>query len=119
MILEQRHCPWVDPDTDITSWILLILKHNTMYPEDQWTHAYTDGSSTEATREEGGGVYIGYNDGKAHITIKSTNFKTEAEALQKAAIEIRDNYRYPEPSPTWSSSQMLSLSSTHFFFLIR
>ena len=70
---------------------------NAKYPEDQWTHAYTDGSAEEATRDRGGGVYIMYNDGQAHITTatgkNSANFKAKAEALQKAAVEIRDNLR--------------------------
>ena len=68
---------------------------NTKYPEDPWTRAYTDGCAAEATRDGVGGVCIRYNDGKAHITIAtgkySTNFK--AEALKKAAIEIKDNHR--------------------------
>ena len=57
------------------------------YPEDQWTHTYTDGSAAGATRDWGGGLYIRYNDGTAQITIAtrkySTNFKAEAEALKK------------------------------------
>ena len=58
------------------------------YPEEQWTHSYTDGSAAEATRDGGGGVYIRYNDVTAQITIAtgkySTNFKAEAEALKKS-----------------------------------
>ena len=80
---------------------------NIKYPEDQWTHANTGGSAVEATRDGGGGVYIRYNDGMAHITIAtgkySTNCKAEAEALRKAAIEIKNK----------PSSQMLSLSSAN------
>ena len=34
---------------------------NTKYPEDQWTHAYTDGSAANATRDGDGVVY---NDGR-------------------------------------------------------
>ena len=72
------------------------------YPEDQWTHAYTDGSAEEATRNGGGGVYIRYNDGIAQITIAtgkySTNFKAEAEALKKSAIEIRNNLPRTKPN---------------------
>ena len=49
----------------------------------------------KTTRDRGGGVYIRYNDGKAHITIAtgkySTNFKAKAEALKNTATEIRDN----------------------------
>ena len=85
------------------------------YPEDQWAHAYTDGSAAEATRDGGGGVHIRYNDGIARITIAtgkySTNFKAEAEALKKAATEIRNNL--PRTKPMWSSSQTLSLSSAN------
>ena len=42
---------------------------NTKYPEDQWTHVYTGGSASEATRDQGDGVYIRYNDREEHITI--------------------------------------------------
>ena len=72
------------------------------YPEGQWTHAYTDGSAAEATRDGGGGVYIRYNDGIAQITIAtgkySTNFKVEAEAVKKAASEIRNNLPRTKPN---------------------
>ena len=75
---------------------------NIKYPEDQWTHAYTDSSSADATRNRGGGVYIRYNDGKAHITIATgkylTNFKAEAEAFTKATVEIRDNLPQTKPN---------------------
>ena len=84
---------------------------NTRYPEDQWTHAYTDSSVAEATGDEGGGMYIRYNDGKAHITIAtgkySINFKAEAEALnnnnnnnnnKNPATEIRDNLPQTKPN---------------------
>ena len=47
-------------------------------------------------------VYIRYNDGKAHITIAtgicSTNFKAEAEALKRGAIEIREHLPQTEPN---------------------
>ena len=72
------------------------------YPKEQWTHAYTDGSAAEATRDGGGGVYIRYNDGIAWIIIAtgkySTNFKAEAEDLKKAATEIRNNLPRTKPN---------------------
>ena len=75
---------------------------NIKYPEEQWTHTYTDGSAAEAIRDGGGGVYISYNDGIAQITIAtgkySTNFKAEAEALKRAAIEIRNNLPRTKPN---------------------
>ena len=97
-------------------WKSLTLEYvNTKYPKDQWTHAYTDGSAAEAIRDWGGGVYIRYNDRKAHITIAtekySTKFKAEADTLKKP--QLRSETTYPKPSPMWSSSQMLSLSSAN------
>ena len=81
---------------------LMLENVNTKYLEDQWTRAYTDGSSAEASRERGGGVYIRYKDEKAHITIAtgkySTKFKAQAEALKKAAVEIRDNLPQTKPN---------------------
>ena len=72
------------------------------YPEDQWTHACTDGSAAEATRDGGGGVHIRYNDGISQITIAIgkyfTYFKAEAEAPKKAAIEIRNNLPRTKPN---------------------
>ena len=44
---------------------LTLVHVNIKYPEDQWTHAYTDGSAAEATQNGGGGVYTRYNDGRA------------------------------------------------------
>ena len=49
---------------------------NTKYLEDQWTHAYTDGLAAGATRDEGGGVYIRYNDEEEHITIAKEKYST-------------------------------------------
>ena len=47
-------------------------------------------------------MYIRYNDGIAQITIAtgkySTNFKAEAEALKRAAIEIRNNLPRTKPN---------------------
>ena len=60
------------------------------------------GLKTPKTGDGGGGVYIRYNDGTAQITIAtgkySTNFKAEAEALKKAATEIRNNLPRTKPN---------------------
>ena len=86
-------------------------------PEDQWTHAYTDGSAAEATRDGGGGVYIRYNDEIAQITIAtgkySTNFKAEAEALKKATIEIRNNLPRTKPNVVIFTDALSVLSKLH------
>ena len=49
--LAERGC---QPEPERKSLILEYV--NTKYPEDQWTHAYTDGSAAETTRNGGGGV---------------------------------------------------------------
>ena len=57
------------------------------YPKELWTHAYTDGSAEEATRNGGGGIFLTLKDG-THIrqaipTGKfSTNYKAETDALR-------------------------------------
>ena len=47
-------------------------------------------------------MYIKYNDGIAQTTIAtgkySTNFKAQAEALKRAAIEIRNNLPRTKPN---------------------
>ena len=92
---QTRGC---QPDPEIKS----LEYVNTKYPAHQWTHAYTDSSAADAYQDGGGGVYIRYNDGKAHITLAirkySTNFKAEAEALQKTATKIRDSLPQTKPN---------------------
>nr|KAG5698629.1 hypothetical protein BaRGS_003143 [Batillaria attramentaria] len=66
------------------------------YPEERWTHVYTDGSAEEATRNGGGGIYVRLPDGgtiqKSIPTgTVSTNYKAEAEALQTAATTLEEN----------------------------
>ena len=56
---------------------LTLESVNTKYPEDQWTHTYTDGSAVEATLDGGDWVYIRYNDGKAHITIATGKYSNQ------------------------------------------
>ena len=74
----------------------LTLEHiQTLYHEDQWTHAYTDGSATEAARDGGGGVYIRYSTAETRIPIAtgkySTNFRAEAAAIYTAVDHIREH----------------------------
>ena len=67
------------------------------YPLEEWTHIYTDGSATEATRNGGAGVLIRFTDGEETQAIPtgrfSTNFRAEAEALSAAAETVS---RHPE-----------------------
>ncbi|KAK7095978.1 hypothetical protein V1264_005326 [Littorina saxatilis] len=97
---------------------MLTLEHiNTKYPEEQWTHVYTDGSAAEATRDGGGGVYIRYNHGEAHITLAtgkySTNFKAETEAIRKAAEEIKANLPRTKSKVVIFTDALSVLSALH------
>ena len=68
------------------------------FPENQWTHAYTDGSAVEAEWGGGGGVYIKYQEETANTTGRiSTNFNAEAEALKAAALDINQNLGRVKP----------------------
>ncbi|XP_041360382.1 uncharacterized protein LOC121376539 [Gigantopelta aegis] len=63
------------------------------YLQDQWPHAYTDGSAEEATRNGGGGIQIELKDGeKIQISITtgkySSIYKAESEAPRIAATEL-------------------------------
>ena len=69
--------------------------HNT-FPQDSWIHVYTDGSSENAIKNGGGGIFIQYPEGNEEkistaTGLLSTNYKAEAVALEKAAIHIHQN----------------------------
>lgn len=75
---------------------LLALEYiHSTYPKDKWTHAYTDGSATDATKNGGGGIQIEYNDDNVSIAMPtgkySTNYRAEAAALREASISISQN----------------------------
>ena len=76
-----------------------------------------NGSAAEATRVGEGGVYNRYSDGEAHITIAKgtylTNFKVEFEALQKAAVKIRDNVPRTKPNVIIFTGALSVLSKLH------
>jgi ribonuclease HI len=74
----------------------LTLAHiHSSYPEEEWSHVYTDGSATEATRNGGGGIFIKYKEEEARISIPtgkySTNYKAEAVSIQTAATHLQEN----------------------------
>ena len=79
---------------------LTIEYIQTVYPEEKWTHAFTDGSASEATRDGGGGVYIRYSTEAVRIPIAtgkySTNFRAEAAALERAATHIKENLHHTQ-----------------------
>ena len=63
------------------------------FPQEAWTHVYTDGSASDAVRNGGAGVYIQYQHGNSKSIAEPTgehctNYKAEVEALIIAANEI-------------------------------
>ena len=74
----------------------LALEHIcSHYPQEDWTHVFTDGSATEATKDGGAGIFIRYRDGEVELTVPtgkhSTNFRAEREALSEAATTVLQN----------------------------
>ena len=72
----------------------------THYPQESWTHGYTDGSAENAVRNGGAGVYIQFAGGKEDkislaTSLYSSNYKAEAEALKTAAAHIEVSTRTP------------------------
>ena len=66
------------------------------FPQEAWTHVYTDGSASDAVRNGGAGVYIQYQNGNSKSIAEPTgnhctNYKAEVEALIIAAKEIAED----------------------------
>ena len=62
------------------------------YPQEAWTHIYTDGSAKDAIKDGGAGVHIRYPTGdieenKAPTGTNCSTYKAEVEAL-KLAIDM-------------------------------
>ena len=74
----------------------LSLEHmKSEFPQQEWTHVFTDGSATEATRNGGAGAIILFNDESETISIPtgrfSSNFRAETEAISEAAKTVASN----------------------------
>ena len=66
------------------------------YPEEAWIHAYTDGSATDAVKNEGAGVYVKFPEGEVQsASIPAgkycSNYVAEIQALVQAASVVRDS----------------------------
>ena len=71
------------------------------YPKETWIRVYTDGSAEHATRNGGAGIFIQYPDGlQDSLTfatgIHSTNFKSEAVAIEKGASYLENKQLPPQ-----------------------
>ena len=73
----------------------LTLAHiEEKYPNQDWTHIFTDGSADQAVRNGGAGVYIKYPGGnEENISLAtgcySTNYQAEAVAIKTGAVHIQ------------------------------
>ena len=75
---------------------LTLAMINEDYPADKWTHVFTDGSATNATKNGGAGIFITYPSGRQETHFMPTgkncsNFRAETEALVKAVSLIVDS----------------------------
>ena len=63
------------------------------YPQEAWTHIYTDGSATDATLNGGAGILIQYPESKKTLAVPTgihcSNYKAEIEALTIAVSQIK------------------------------
>lgn len=74
----------------------LAMEHIcSQYPQENWTHVFTDGSATGATQDGGAGILIRYTDGDEELATPtgkhSTNYRAETEALREAAATVSQN----------------------------
>ncbi|PVD27009.1 hypothetical protein C0Q70_12159 [Pomacea canaliculata] len=66
--------------------------HNN-FPQDQWTHVFTDGSAEQAVKNGGAGIYPGGREDRLSLAtgLYSTNFKAEAVAIQTGATNVENS----------------------------
>ena len=88
------------------------------YPQEDWTHIYTDGSAEEAVTNGGAGIYLRYPDGStASYSVPtgkhSTNFKAESCAILHAAETVNKSNKTTENTVIFSDckSVLESISS--------
>ena len=94
----RPYVPGVGPresQSDTVKMSLTLDYLHSHYPNNLWTHVYTDGSAEDAVRNGGAGVYIQYPEGREdRLSLAtgrySTNYKAEAEALKTAAAHLKD-----------------------------
>jgi ribonuclease HI len=69
-----------------------IDKH---YPSEAWSHVYTDGSATDATKNGGARVRLQNIESEESLALPigifSTDYRTEKEALTAAANAVSQN----------------------------
>ena len=81
-----------------------------VYPREEWIRTYTDGSAEDATRNGGAGVFIQYPQGSEDSLAfptgsNSTNYKSEAIALEKGANHLGTKQMSPQKIVFLSDAQ--------------
>ena len=94
----KTRIPGIDKKKNQTTEELKALSLELMkseFPQQEWTHVFTDGSATEATKNGGAGAIILFNDESETISIPtgrfSSNFRAETEAISEAAKTVASN----------------------------
>ena len=72
-----------------------------IFARNLWNRVYTDGSATDAVRDDRGGIYIEWTDGSTEshsipTGSHSSNYKAEAKALEAATLILLN---HPNPLP--------------------
>ena len=83
-----------DERDDTAKRALTLAMIDERYPQEAWTHVYTDGSATRAVADGGAGILITFPDGETTgcsvATGKHcTNYRAETEALMQAASLVQ------------------------------
>ena len=86
-------------EPELKAYTLEMMHRN--YPQEIWTHIFTDGSAEGAVKNGGAGVYVRYPDGSTtsstYPTGKiSTNFRAEACAILQATKTLNQSGRITE-----------------------
>ena len=99
---------------------LALEEIHSRYPARTWTHVYTDGSATDATRNGGSGAYI-LQPKKPPVSLSSpsgalsSNYRAEVSALKLAANHLNTLEEKPKKAVflTDSLSALQGLTSDH------
>ena len=76
------------PMEQLTHLTQKYIEHH--FPSGEWIRVYTDGSATEAVRNGGGGVYIGWPDA-IPTGLFSSNYRAEIAALDEPASILKNH----------------------------
>ena len=83
-----------DEQGEVVKKALTLTMIAERYPQEAWTHVYTDGSATNAVADGGAGITVKFPDGETTDSSLPTgkyctSYRAEAEALVQAASTVQ------------------------------